>query len=70
MGRLETLRRASGKSRAQVAATFDISERHLYRLERGITPLSRFHAIAFSEFYEVDISELLDAGEPDDEVAA
>lgn len=65
MTRLETLRKASGKSRAEIAAIFDISERHLYRLERGITPLSRFHAIAFANYYEVEIEDLLG-----DEVAA
>lgn len=55
---LETLRNEKGLSRAAVAAVFDISERHLYRLEKGQQTLSRIQAIAFAEFYDVDPDEL------------
>ena len=62
MTRLRELRNASGKSRAQVAADFDMSERHIYRLETGATPLKRMHALAFARYYGVPVSELDDRG--------
>lgn len=52
---LEGLRKQKGLSRAAVAAKLDLSERHVYRLERGQTPLKRLHALALAEVYEVDV---------------
>lgn len=48
------LRRLAGKTRAQVAADLDISERHLQRLESQETPLSRRWVLAFAAYYGVE----------------
>lgn len=55
---LKELRRLAGKSRAQVAADLDLSERHLYRLEGGQTPLKRMHLIAFADYYGVEPDDI------------
>jgi DNA-binding XRE family transcriptional regulator len=60
---LAAVRVRAGKSRAEAAAELDISERHLARLENGKTPLRRMHALAFAEYYKVDVDDI-------DEVAA
>jgi transcriptional regulator with XRE-family HTH domain len=56
--RLEELRKRAGKSRAQVAADIDMSERHLLRLEHGVTPLRRMHALAFARYYDVPVDDI------------
>lgn len=59
--RLEELRKSKGMTRPQVAAKLDISERHLYRLERGQTPLRRVYVIALADAYGIPVSELEEA---------
>lgn len=61
MPSLRELRAASGKTRAQVAADFDMSERHLLRLESGVTPLRRIHALAFARYYGVAVDDIAEA---------
>jgi transcriptional regulator with XRE-family HTH domain len=61
MPSLKELRIASGKTRAKVAADFNMSERHLLRLETGETPLSRFHALAFADYYGVSVDQIDEA---------
>lgn len=61
MPRLKELREAVGKTRAQVAADLDMSERHLYRLENGHTPLRKIHAVAFARYYGVDVADITEA---------
>lgn len=59
--RLESLRKAVGKTRRQVAEDLGISERHLYRLERGQTPLRRVNAYAFADYYGVNVDDIDEA---------
>lgn len=54
---IERLRIAAGKSRAQVALDLAISERHLYRLEKGVD-LPRRWCLVFSAYYGVPVSEI------------
>ena len=68
MSRLEEIRKQQGLSRAAVAARVGMSERHVYRLERGLSPLKRMHALAFAEAFAVDVAEL--GWESNGEVAA
>lgn len=56
------LRRATGKSRAKVAAELDISERHLLRLETGKSRLTRLQALGFAQHYRVEVDEIDEAG--------
>ncbi len=56
--KLEALRGARDLSRSKVAADLDISERHLYRLERGETKLRRRWLLAFASYYGVDADSL------------
>lgn len=58
MASLKALREQTGKTRAQVAADLDMSERHLYRLETGRTPVRRLVALAFASYYGVDPAEI------------
>ena len=69
---LETLRLKAGLSRPKVARALGLSERHVYRLERGVTPLRRPYAIVLAELYEVPREEIEAAAEREksDEVAA
>lgn len=67
--KLLELRDGKGLSRARVAADLDMSERHLYRLERGVTPLSRALALLFADYYGVDVEEI-DEAPPRRRVAA
>lgn len=55
--RISYLREQSGKTRAQVAADLDISERHLYRLETQTEPLARRWELVFAAYYGVDTKE-------------
>lgn len=55
MKSLLELRESTGKSRAKVAAELDMSERHLYRLEMGKSPLRRVTALALANYYGVDL---------------
>jgi transcriptional regulator with XRE-family HTH domain len=58
MPSIEELRETAGKSRAGVASDLNMSERHLYRLERGKSPLRRVLALAFAAYYNVDVDEI------------
>jgi transcriptional regulator with XRE-family HTH domain len=61
MPSLKELRAAKKKTRAQVAAELNMSERHLLRLETGKTPLRRMHALAFAEYYKVNVDDIDEA---------
>jgi transcriptional regulator with XRE-family HTH domain len=61
MPSLKELRERSGKSRREVAADFEMSERHLLRLELGQTPLKRIHALAFARYYGVSVEDIDEA---------
>jgi DNA-binding transcriptional regulator YiaG len=55
---LEKLRTAAGLSRPKVSLFLGISERHLYRFERGITPMTRPHAKLLSDLYEQPLEKV------------
>lgn len=55
---LETLRLAAGLSRPKVAQALGLSERHVYRFERGVTPLKRPYAKTLAELYEVPLAKV------------
>ena len=55
---IEQLRESSGKSRARVASDLSMSERHLYRLEKGRSPLRRVIALALANYYDVQLEEI------------
>jgi transcriptional regulator with XRE-family HTH domain len=55
---IKALRIAAGKTRAQVAADLDISERHLHRLETSEEPLERRWVLAFAAYYDVPPEEI------------
>jgi transcriptional regulator with XRE-family HTH domain len=55
---LESLRREAGLSRPKVAQALSLSERHIYRLERGLTPLKRPYAKSLAELYEVPLADV------------
>ncbi len=69
MATLLELRSKTGKNRAQVAADLDMSERHLYRLETGKSPLRRMLALAFANYYGVPLDQI-DGATDDTERAA
>jgi transcriptional regulator with XRE-family HTH domain len=52
---LESLRLAAGLSRPKVAKALGLSERHIYRFERGTTPLKRPYAKALADLYDVNL---------------
>lgn len=58
MATLAQLREHSGKTRARVAADLDMSERHLYRLESGESPIRVVVAHAFANYYGVDVGQI------------
>jgi transcriptional regulator with XRE-family HTH domain len=58
---LRELRETHGKSRARVAADLDISERHLYRLESGKSPVRHVLAVAFAAYYGVPVEAIDEA---------
>lgn len=39
----------------------DMSERHLFRIEKGLTPLRRFHALRFARYYGVPVDTIEEA---------
>ncbi len=55
---LEGLRLRAGLSRPKVALALGLSERHVYRLERGTTPLKRPYAKVLAELYEVELADI------------
>lgn len=55
---LESLRLRAGLSRPKVAQALGLSERHLYRFERGVTPLKRPYAKTLAELYEVPVEKV------------
>ena len=61
MPRLKELREATGRSRAKVAADLGMSERHLYRLENGVTPLRKIQAFRFAAYYGIKVDEIDEA---------
>lgn len=58
MPSLKELRIATGRSRAKVAADLGMSERHLYRLENGLSPLRKIVAYRFASYYGVTLDEI------------
>jgi len=52
------LREKAGKPRSHVAADLKLSERHLYRLEKGVSPLRKMTALAFAEYYGVPVDAI------------
>lgn len=58
MATIQQLRESSGRSRALVASHLNMSERHLYRLERGKSPIRRVLALAFANYYGVDVADI------------
>jgi len=58
---LERLRHAAGLSRPRVAEALGVSERHVYRFERGVTSLRRPYAKVMAELYEVSVEAVMDA---------
>lgn len=58
MQSLDALRKSTGRSRARVAADLDMSERHLQRIESGRQPLRRVLALAFANYYGVEVDEI------------
>lgn len=58
MPSIQQLRESTGKSRALVASNLNMSERHLYRLEKGRSPLRRVLALAFANYYDVAVDEI------------
>lgn len=58
MPSIKELRDATGKSRASVAADLNMSERHLYRLETGTSPLRRVLALGFANYYGVPLEQI------------
>lgn len=61
MPTLKELRDGVGHTRAKVAADLGMSERHLYRLENGVTPLRRVVAFRFARYYGVKVDEIDEA---------
>lgn len=57
MASLRELREKAGKTRVQVAADLDMSERHLYRLEHGY-PIKKRVALAFAAYYGVPVDDI------------
>jgi DNA-binding transcriptional regulator YiaG len=55
---LETLRKTAGLSRPKVSLHLGVSERHLYRFERGITPLRRPYAKLLADLYEQPLAKV------------
>lgn len=55
MSDLEKLRLDAGLSRPKVSAVLGVSERHLYRFERGVTPMKRPHAKVLAVLYELPL---------------
>ncbi len=55
---LELLRKRAGLSRPKVSVQLGVSERHLYRLERGVTPLRRPHAKMLADVYEISLAKV------------
>lgn len=60
MATIKELRERAGKSRSIVAADLDLSERHLYRLETGRSPLRHVIALAFANYYGVSVKSIKD----------
>lgn len=59
---LKQLRQSKGFTVAHAARELGLSERHLYRLERGDSPLGRTVAVAMSAVYGVPVAEVEAAG--------
>jgi transcriptional regulator with XRE-family HTH domain len=57
-GRLETIRRQRGLSRPAVASQLGVSEKTIYRMERGQTALKRVHLLALARVYDIPPEEL------------
>lgn len=59
---LKQLRQGKGLTVARAAAELGLSERHLYRLESGHSPLGRTVAVAMSAVYGVPVADVERAG--------
>jgi transcriptional regulator with XRE-family HTH domain len=60
--RLEAVRRQRGLSRPAVAARLGVSEKTIYRMEKGKTEVKRVHLLALAEVYGVEVEDLVDNG--------
>ena len=58
--KIERIRIEKGLTRSQVAERLEMSERQIFRLERGVTPIRKVHLLALAEVLGVDPSELLE----------
>lgn len=58
---LKELRQSRDFTVARAAEELGLSERHLYRLERGDSPLQRTVAVAMSAVYRVPVDKVLAA---------
>jgi transcriptional regulator with XRE-family HTH domain len=58
MATIKELREATGRSRARVASDLDMSERHLARLENGEQAIRRVHALAFANYFGVELKKI------------
>ena len=59
--KIKQMREERGLTVSQIAAELDMSERQVFRLEGGETPLRRVHLLALAEVYGVSPAELEDA---------
>lgn len=55
---LEKLRIKAGLSRPKVSAELGVSERHLYRFERGQSTLTRPYAKTLARIYELPLEKV------------
>jgi transcriptional regulator with XRE-family HTH domain len=55
---LVAARERLGLSRAKVATKLGVSEKTIYRWERGLTPVRLYQLRALAELYEVDVEDL------------
>ena len=56
--RLEVARLARGLSRARVGAQLGVSEKTVYRMERGATEVKEIHYLAFARLYDMQVADL------------
>jgi len=55
---LEQMRKRAGLSRPKVSAVLGVSERHLYRFERGKTEMRRPYAKVLAGLYEQPLAKV------------
>ncbi len=59
--KIKQAREERGLTVSQVAQKLDMSERQMFRLEQGDSPLKRVHLLALAEIYGVSPTDLEDA---------